>query len=107
TFAPVILRVDVNDSKKVHLHNGFPGGPAIVAHPRRRVGKAPRMQCHPFLHVELVAHADREFARNHRDGFSHRMITRGTPVAKDAKTSTTALDFRKSGRSSGLLKLAK
>ena len=38
------------------------------------------MQCYPFLHVELVAHVDKDFARNHRDGFSHRMIMRGNFV---------------------------
>jgi len=45
-----------------------------VVHLGRRLGKTARPQRDAFLRVQLIAHADVERTRQHRDVFGGRMI---------------------------------
>jgi hypothetical protein len=84
-FAGIIRRVHVSDCKRpvaVNLHNCPTVSPAKVAHASRYRTKTTRMEQHPFLYVESVAHADVEVTGNHRNGFILRMIVSGDFVVR-------------------------
>src|SRR5262249_29777940 len=68
-------------SLTVDLDNRLTRGPGVVVHFRWRLGKSARPQHHAFLRVELVAHANVERTRYHRDVLGRRMIVRRDLVA--------------------------
>ena len=73
---PGLTYVMANGTLAVHLHDGLARRPGKVVHLGRRLGKPAGPQRHALLLVELVAHADVERARQHRDVFGRRMAVR-------------------------------
>src|SRR3546814_3899848 len=77
----------------VDLHDRARSGPDIMVHPGRRLGEAARLELLALGGIQLVAHAERQLARNDRDE-----LVLGVRVGRNLEARREAVPHREGPR---------